>query len=475
MKIELKKLIDASKALDSKEVHNLVTALLERNVVLKDNWLGVSRVCMSVGKYRLAKQSAERLVGECTNLTTVLQGIGILSDCGDTSKAYEIVASMLAQNPSLAPIQHTKGVLAYQMGELEESKILFSKVVEKLPLAGEAWHMLSTLADSEEENLRLQNKLESIKSEAMKLPNSPAKATYFNALANVIAHTKGDDAAFDSYEACAKVMETIVPSNSLPFTSLDAFNSAVSGLPSNEKKGNSITPIFVLGLPRSGTTLLSQLLSVHPEITSVGEADTFSLACDLVLKQRRSLEHLGPLSAITELQISEIASTYRALCEELGGEGPFVVDKSLNNLQYVTLLQKVFPDALFIHTDRDSEANAWSIFKTFFSKGMEWTWNASSIAQVVKEAQSYSRECTENHSRNVFRIRINDLSLAPQDELTPILTALGLTYKDNHKEFYLQKGVVQTASMSQIRRPLTPKISEKHTIPNDFLTKFKDH
>ena len=129
MNIELKKLIDASKALDKNAVSEVVTFLLERQVVLKDNWLGVARVCMSVGNYSLAIQSIERLVGECQELPTVLQGLGILSDCGNTNQAYEIADSMLKHNPSLVPIQHTKGVLAYQMGKLEEAKSLFYNVV----------------------------------------------------------------------------------------------------------------------------------------------------------------------------------------------------------------------------------------------------------------------------------------------------------------------------------------------------------
>lgn len=469
MNIELKKLIDASKALDKNAVSEVVTLLLERQVVLKDNWLGVARVCMSVGNYSLAKQSIERLVGECQELPTVLQGLGILSDCGETVKAYEIGDSMLKQNPSLVPIKHTKGVLAYQMGKLEEAKSLFYSVVGKFPLAGEAWHMLSTLADTEEEYISIRKELENLKPSVDKLPNNTAKATFYNALANVTAHVIDNDAALDNYKACAKVMGALVQNNPLPFTSIDTFNNAVRELPNNESKHNGTTPIFVLGLPRSGTTLLTQLLCVNPEIASVGEADTFSLACDLVLKERRSLEHPETLLGVTDTQISEIASMYITLCGELAGDAQFIVDKSLSNLQYVALLQRVFPDAIYIYTERERCANAWSIFRTFFSKGMEWTWNASSIAQVVEKAQHYANECAEKDYGKVFRIQINELSSTPEDLLTPIFSALGLTYTDNHDKFYLQKDAVKTASMSQIRRPLAAATDEKQVIPKRFV------
>lgn len=468
MNIELKKLIDASKALDKNAVSEVVTFLLERQVVLKDNWLGVARVCMSVGNYSLAIQSIERLVGECQELPTVLQGLGILSDCGNTNQAYEIADSMLKHNPSLVPIQHTKGVLAYQMGKLEEAKSLFYNVVEKLPLAGEAWHMLSTLADTEEEYISIRKELENLKPSVDKLPNNTAKATFYNALANVIAHTDSNDAALDCYNDCARVMKAVVPSNVLPFTSIDTFNNAVGGLPTNESKESVMSPIFVLGLPRSGTTLLTQLLCVHPEVTSIGEADTFSLACDLVLKQRNCLEQPDALSHVTDSQIIEIASMYTSMCEELCGRTQFVVDKSLNNLQYVALIKRVFPNAIFIFTERESNANAWSIFRTFFSKGMGWTWSVSSINQVVQAAQNYVDECTKQTAERMFRIQISELSSSPEEKLAPILSALGLAYSDNHNKFYLQEISLRTASMSQVRRPLKSNMNDKGNIPKGF-------
>ena len=99
---------------------------------------------------------------------------------------------------------------------------------------------------------------------------------------------------------------------------------------------------------------------------------------------------------------------------------------------------------------------------------MEWTWSISSINQVVKAAQDGVDECTKKPAERLFRIQISELSSSPEEKLAPILSALGLAYSDNHNKFYLQESSLRTASMSQVRRPLTSNMNDKENIPKGF-------
>jgi tetratricopeptide (TPR) repeat protein len=214
-------------------------------------------------------------------------------------------------------------------------------------------------------------------------------------------------------------------------------------------------PVFVFGMPRSGSTLVEQVLSSHSKIHGGGEMNLVLKLCATLPKETGCEQ--APLECIARLNpaiVERLANRHLdALAEIDGGAYDRICDKLLQNYMYLGLMALLFPNATYIHCRRDLRDIAVSCWMTGF-RGLRWTNNMDHLAHRF---QQYRRMA--EHWRNVLPVPIHEVHYEDmvgdlEGSSRRLIAAAGLDWEDGCLAFYRNKRVVKTASLSQVRQPI---------------------
>jgi tetratricopeptide (TPR) repeat protein len=216
-------------------------------------------------------------------------------------------------------------------------------------------------------------------------------------------------------------------------------------------------PIFIVGLPRSGTSLVERILSSHPAVATAGELDCFALCLTDAARLRLGRaqiprQELVAISATLDFQALGRDYLERARAA-FGGCGRFI-DKMPLNYLYCGLIRRALPHARIIHVFRRPMAACYAMYKTLFKSGYPFSYDLGEIAQYYA---AYRR--LMDHWRITLPGAVHDASyealVADQlGETRKLLEYCGLEWEDACVEFHRNPAPITTASASQVRRPL---------------------
>lgn len=212
-------------------------------------------------------------------------------------------------------------------------------------------------------------------------------------------------------------------------------------------------PVFVVGLPRSGTTLCSQVLASHPDIVSVGE----SLALGEALRSLRShWDTDEPVRGIDQQLIHDASSQYLEAISSINAEARYTVDKLPDNAMYTGFIRALFPQASIVHCRRDPRDVAISNFSVAFqSERLKWeTSSLEIVAETIKQKTRLAR-----HWKKLFPSRVTELFYesfvqSPESETRRLLETLGIGWAPSCERPEQQQSVVESASSIQVRNPI---------------------
>jgi hypothetical protein len=225
------------------------------------------------------------------------------------------------------------------------------------------------------------------------------------------------------------------------------------------------TPIFIVGMPRSGTTLTEQILCSHPDIFGAGELDLMSRLTRLMPKVLKTREpYPNCMSQMTPHLREEAARFYLNGIFQLDETHPFVVDKMPHNFMHVGLIGMIFPTAKIIHIQRDPRDTALSNFQQNFKAkhgGLGYSFN---LEKMAAQFNDYHRMM--NHWREVMGDRMIEITyeelVADQEGMTrELLSYVGVAWDDSVKDFHKTERAVRTASVSQVRQPIYQTSKQK--------------
>lgn len=204
--------------------------------------------------------------------------------------------------------------------------------------------------------------------------------------------------------------------------------------------------VFIVGMPRSGTTLLSSLLGAHSAMSNVGEQNLVpSLA-----------SHAGQTPIATAF--ADFAGKwYAAATADLCREGGISVDKLPANIEYCGFILSCFPDARIIHMQRDAHDCAVSIHLRDFDFGCSYSMSPATIGRYSALASDHAQRLAQLHPQRIISVAFEALLADPENILEETLARLGLPYEGQMLDFWKKRQSTATFSESQVRRPLNSK------------------
>ena len=216
-------------------------------------------------------------------------------------------------------------------------------------------------------------------------------------------------------------------------------------------------PIFIVGLPRAGSTLLEQILASHSQVEGTMELpDIISIARRLSGKKRSSDESRYPdvLAEMTPAQLTELGEEYIERTQIQRSGAPFFIDKMPNNFSHIGLIHLMLPNAKIIDARRHPLACCFSGFKQLFAKGQNFTYDLTDIGQYYRDYVALMDHWDQVLPGSVLRMQYETVVADTESQVRRLLDYCGLPFEERCLRFYETERAVRTASSEQVRQPI---------------------
>ena len=225
---------------------------------------------------------------------------------------------------------------------------------------------------------------------------------------------------------------------------------------------NDKRPIFIIGMPRSGTSLTEQILAAHSDVYAAGELETlFEISRNKNL--RHTSKELFPFYAekLNQDEIDNMADTYLKHLDTFSDKASRVTDKMPFNFNLLGLVQILFPAAHIIHCRRNPIDTCLSIYFQDFHEGHKYAKNLADIATYYLQYQRLMKHWQDVLTIPIFDIQYEDMISNQEDVTKRLLEFCGLEWNEDCLHFYNVKRTIDTASYDQVRQPLYTKSVER--------------
>lgn len=216
-------------------------------------------------------------------------------------------------------------------------------------------------------------------------------------------------------------------------------------------------PIFVVGLPRAGSTLLEQILASHSQVEGTMELpDVISIARRLNGKKRKSDKSLYPavLREHSAVQLAELGQEYLDRTRIQRTNLPYFIDKMPNNFVHIGLIHLILPNAKIIDARRHPLACCFSGFKQYFASGQNFTYGLEDIGRYYRDYVELMDHWDQVLPGRVLRIQYEEVVADTEGQVRRILEYCRLPFEAACLEFHNTKRAVRTASSEQVRQPI---------------------
>lgn len=215
------------------------------------------------------------------------------------------------------------------------------------------------------------------------------------------------------------------------------------------------TPIFIVGLPRSGTTLTDRIVSSHSEVVSVDETQYMPMAIRRA-SGIHSEEKMTPdmIEAAAKLDIGEIGDGYLANLSHRLGDEPMFVDKLPFNILYLGFICKAFPDARIIHMTRNPMDACFAMYKQVFVGTYKFSYSLENLGRFYVAYSRLVDHWKRTLGDRLIELRYEDLVTDQERQTRRLLDSLGLSFEDACLEFDKNRSATATASSVQVREKI---------------------
>ena len=382
----------------------------------------------------------------------------IASGIGEYDQALELYAGVLAEYPHNARVWMSYGHSLKTANRQTDCVQTYRKSIELAPQLGEAYWSLANLKTFKFEPADI----EAMQTQLARGKLTPEDRFHFHfALGKAFEDAAQFAESFKHYEEGNSLRRKGVGYdadwNSEQMRRMQALFTPQFFAARAGQGASAPDPIFIVGLPRSGSTLLEQILSSHPQVEGTMElADMPNLVRELGGSQVRAKskypESIAALDADALLALGEryleLTRIYRRT------DAPFFIDKLPNNFAHTGLIHLILPRAKIIDARRHPLGCCFSGYKQHFARGQHFTYNLDDIGRYYRDYVELMAHYDAVLPGRVHRVIYEQLIEDTEGEVRRVLDYCGLPFDQRCLRFYENERAVRTASSEQVRRPI---------------------
>lgn len=376
---------------------------------------------------------------------------------GDYAAALENFDAVLEQVPNDPNTLTSKGHAYKTLGEFDSAVAAYQAALASEPKHGDAYYSLA--------NLKVYNfsdaevaAMHTLQDSATLAHNDQVYLCF--ALGKAYEDSKDYEASFKFYERGNQLKKTQSRYNAAEISAeLDEQSSVCTRDLFERKSGSGCPapdPIFVVGLPRAGSTLLEQILSSHSQIDGTLELPNI-LSLSQRLRRRGRQGGAGypqVLHELTDEELAQFGEEYIRDTRIHRQAAPYFVDKMPNNFRHIGLIQLILPNARIIDARRHPMACCFSGFKQLFAEGQEFTYGLDEIGTFYRDYVKLMDHWDEVLPNRILRVQYEDVVADLDGQVRRILEYCDLPFEESCINFHQTDRSVRTPSSEQVRQPI---------------------
>ncbi|MFO7551358.1 MAG: sulfotransferase [Haliea sp.] len=417
-------------------------------------WAQLARLYMSEGQVNLADAALRETRRIQPDDPIVLDLIATtLSLMGEHGAAQAFFARANTRQPGHPPFMLNLANNLVYHGDTDRADSIFRDIIRLQPDSPQAhWALASSVKARDENHIEIMQTL------LERHRNNPrARAFYLYAIGKEREDLQQWDAAFTAFSAGAAARRATVEYDE---AAEEAMFNALAELYTpawlaQQKPGNpDPSPIFVLGQPRTGTTLVERIISSHSEVHSAGELQQFGLALRRLANYQDPRRFSAELFHSTqELDPRQVGNLYLQTSSRMRGSTPRFVDKLPQNYLLIPLILAALPNAKIVHLVRNPMDACFASFKQLFADAYLHSYEQGEMARHHVRYRRLMALWRERFPGRIFDICYEDTARAVEPNARALLEYLQLPWEDACLAFHQQDSAVTTASAVQVREP----------------------
>ncbi|NCF38293.1 MAG: tetratricopeptide repeat protein [Gammaproteobacteria bacterium] len=417
---------------------------------------GMGRALAAQNRYEEAVEAYRQAIElEPTYLVAYQNLAPVLGLLGNHAEVAEISRKLLELDPTYLPAYQNLGLALGYLGHNDEAIEIFRKLIDLDPDRVEAYRIITLNKKFSEydDDLRAMEALyareDNPDDSRMKLAFGLGKAfedlgdyqksMQFTLEANRLKRATYEYSIDESKDLFERIKQVYTP----------AFFNRIEGLGNQDP-----TPIFIVGMPRSGTTLVEQILASHPEVVGAGELDYLVTTLKLVTDSDISNESPEAVAGLDSDRLTNYGTIYLEKLRSHSGTARFITDKLPHNFMHIGFIHAILPRAKIIHLQRNPIDTCLSIFKHDFRTRHDYAYDQVELGKYYRLYLDLMAHWRRVLPDRVYDLRYETLIEDHEREVKRLLECCDLTWNDACLEFYKTERPVKTASRSQVRQPI---------------------
>lgn len=397
---------------------------------------------------------AEQLVAEDgANTGYSILLASVLATIGHTERALALWSGLVARHPSHPRMRMRYAHALRTVGRRDDAVAAYRSCFDLPPMMGEAWWSLANMKSGlldETDIARMRHAL------ADEKVTGADRLHLEYALGRALEET-GDYSRSWSHYAEGARQRRLEFKYDPEASSIHVDRMIGLFAPSfmSERKGFGCpdpAPIFIVGLPRAGSTLIEQMLSSHPLVEGTMELpEIANIARNLSVGR----EYRAAIAAATAADFARMGADYLVRAQHYRRtDRPYFIDKMPNNWRHVGLIHLILPSAKIIDSRRHPMATCFSAFKQHFAKGQNYSYDQTELGLFYRDYLRMMAHIDAVLPGRVYRVQYERLVEDTESELRRLLDYCGLTFDPACLRFHENDRAVRTASSEQVRRPI---------------------
>ena len=430
--------------------------VLDINPTHRDTFINLGDVFRQQRKFDESLRVLEKADKLYPDYAEIKNNLGLtFRDQGDVVKAIRCYKEAILLNINYAEAYNNLGIVFREQGDFKKAVNNYEKAIEINPKFAEAYANISKIKKYENNDIQI-DQMEKIYSTG-KLKEKEVSVLAF-ALAKAYGDIGDNKKAFtflkEGNALRKKLLNYSISEDQLLFSQIKTSFELINEFQINiTGKELPTAPIFILGMPRSGTTLVEQIMSCHSKISGAGELEYCS---------KYGLPLIRGNIKLNEESLKSFRVQYLDELKKLSNGKPFVTDKMPSNFRYIGLIKTTFPEAKIIHVNRDPKAVCWSNFKLdFVSRGLGFTYDLKDLVEYHRLYNDLMNFWKKQYGNLIYQLDYEKLTNNQEEETRNLIEYTGLPWEDGCLSPEKNKRSVRTASNQQVRKKVYKGSSEE--------------